>query len=73
MRSKCGCQKCPTYTECASEREEKMFCFYGRSPDCITRELKCQCMKCPVHADFGFRGRSYCVRGGESTAPTKRF
>jgi len=72
MRSKCPCPKCPTYTECAKEREEKLFSFYGRSPDCVTRELKCICGKCPVHSELGFRGHHYCTRGGERTSP-KRF
>ncbi|WP_019176934.1 DUF2769 domain-containing protein [Methanomassiliicoccus luminyensis] len=72
MRTRCPCQKCPTYTECAGDRDEKLFCFYGRSPDCISRELKCICPKCPVHDEFGFRKLHYCTRGGESTAP-KRF
>jgi hypothetical protein len=72
MRTKCPCAKCPTFTECARERDEKLFCFYGRSPDCVSRELKCICPKCPVHAEFGFKGLHYCTRGGERTTP-KRF
>jgi hypothetical protein len=72
MRTRCVCQKCPTYTECAGEREEKVFCFYGRSPDCIPRVLKCICPKCPVHTEFGFKNLHYCTRGGERTSP-KRY
>jgi hypothetical protein len=72
MRTRCPCAKCPTYTICAGEREERMFCFYGKSPDCISRELKCICRKCPVHEEFGFKNLHYCTRGGERTSP-KRF
>ena len=72
MRVRCPCPTCPSYTLCARDRDEKMFCFYGRSPDCITRELKCVCRKCPVHEELGFRNIYYCTRGGERTSP-KRF
>lgn len=72
MRVQCSCPNCASYTLCARDRDEKMFCFYGRSPDCITRELKCVCRKCPVHEELGFRNIYYCTRGGERTSP-KRF
>lgn len=72
MRIKCPCPKCPTHTECAKERDEKLFCSYGRSPDCISRELKCICPKCPVHTEIGFKGMHYCTRGAERTSP-KRY
>ncbi|HOK28036.1 MAG TPA: DUF2769 domain-containing protein [Methanomassiliicoccaceae archaeon] len=71
MRGRCSCPKCPSYTLCAGDRDEKMFCFYGRSPDCIQRELKCICRKCSVHDEFGFRNVYYCTRGGEKTS--KRY
>lgn len=72
MRVRCSCPNCASNTLCARDRDEKMFCFYGRSPDCITRELKCVCRKCPVHEELGFRNIYYCTRGGERTSP-KRF
>ncbi len=73
MRARCPCPTCPTYTECAKEREEKMFCIYGMTPDCIVRELKCICKKCPVHAELGFRGMRYCTRGAEKRTASRRF
>ena len=72
MRGRCACPTCPSYTLCAKDHDERMFCSYGRSPDCITRELKCMCRKCPVHEELGFRNHHYCVRGSESFKP-KRF
>lgn len=72
LRKKCPCPTCPTYTECAEERDERLFCIYGKSPDCVNREIRCICPSCSVHAEFGFKKVYYCTRGGESTAP-RRF
>ena len=71
MRDKCACPSCPTYTECAADRKETTFCFYGKSLDCITREISCKCPKCSVHNEYGFRKKYYCTKGGESTAPKR--
>ncbi len=65
IKTRCICPKCQTYTECAAERNEKAFCFFGKTPDCISRALKCQCISCPVHSEMSLKGVHYCTKGAE--------
>jgi len=65
MRAECICPDCPTYTECAGEREERLYCFLGKSPECITDELGCICPDCPVAAEAGLVNLYFCTTGSE--------
>lgn len=63
LRGLCICPTCPTYTECAEEREELLFCVTGKSPDCVVRGIKCICPTCPVSKELQIRGTYYCMKG----------
>ncbi|MDT8357500.1 MAG: DUF2769 domain-containing protein [Methanomicrobiaceae archaeon] len=64
-KSMCICPTCPTYTECAKERDESLFCAMGKSFVCIREERECRCPECPVAADIGLQNKFYCREGEE--------
>jgi hypothetical protein len=63
----CRCPGCPTYTRCAGDAGELLFCLAGRSFLCITEEKGCICPACPVAAEFGLKHTVFCRRGNEKT------
>lgn len=63
----CTCPACPTYTACAKEARELLFCLKGKSFLCITDEKGCICPSCPITMEFGFRHTLFCRRGNEKT------
>lgn len=65
LGARCICPDCPTYTACADERGERLYCFRGRSPECIRDELGCTCPDCPVAAEAGLERLYYCTAGSE--------
>jgi hypothetical protein len=65
LRSKCICPTCPTYTDCAKNANEKMFCSIGKSFMCITFEKECLCTQCPVRGELGLNNMFFCIRGAE--------
>lgn len=66
MRSRCVCPACPTYTDCAANNDERLFCDMGYSNLCITYEVDCLCANgCPVHSELAMRHDFYCMRGAE--------
>jgi len=64
----CVCPICPSYNECAKEKEENIFCIIGKSKDCINTELGCMCPTCPLAQKYqiGVIHNFYCHRGSES-------
>jgi hypothetical protein len=67
LRSECICPDCPTYNKCAEAAGELLYCFLGRSPECITSEdLGCFCPDCPIAARAGLENLFYCTRGTEA-------
>jgi hypothetical protein len=65
--ARCICPACPTYTRCAGEAQERLFCLTGKSFRCISDEKVCTCPACPVTAEFGFRHRFFCTKASETT------
>jgi hypothetical protein len=63
----CVCPMCPTYTDCAKNKDHNVFCITSKSEECITRELGCLCPTCPLAQNFkiGVMYNFYCTRGGE--------
>ena len=65
LKSMCICPTCPSYTECAKDASEKLFCWTGKSFMCIAFEKGCLCPQCPVAAELGLNNTSFCTRGSE--------
>ncbi len=64
-RAACICPGCPTYTSCAKNADERLFCSTGKSFMCISEEKSCLCPTCPVHEKMGLKYQFYCIRGSE--------
>ena len=62
----CICPDCPTYTDCAKNAQERLFCIHGTSFVCISQEIDCLCPGCPVAADMGLLSNFFCTRGAEA-------
>lgn len=65
MKEECICPDCPTYTQCAAESEERLYCFMGKSPECIQSEQGCICPDCPVAERAGLSNIYFCTAGSE--------
>ena len=61
-RDLCQCEKCPTYTDCALEKGELLYCFEGET-DCKVTKSNCLCPSCPVHEQHQFLKDFYCMKG----------
>jgi len=62
----CVCSGCPTYTNCAKNNQEELFCAVGKSFLCVSDEKGCLCpTACPVAKSIGLKNKSYCTRGAE--------
>lgn len=66
LRQECICPQCPTYTPCARDAQELLYCVTGRSPRCITEDLGCICPSCPVTAEIGLEHLTFCILGSEA-------
>jgi hypothetical protein len=65
LKAACICPDCPTYNKCAGDRQELLFCFLGKSAQCIKDELGCICPDCPVAAEAELVNLYYCTAGSE--------
>lgn len=65
LKPKCICPGCPTYTNCAKNAKELLFCTIGKSFMCIDREKECMCPKCPNTLELGLKHNFFCTRGAE--------
>jgi hypothetical protein len=63
----CNCPKCPTYTKCAKNAKELIFCLKGKSFMCISEEKGCICPGCPVWDECGMKHKFFCMRGAEKS------
>jgi len=63
-RGLCSCPKCPTYNDCMKEKQDRMYCWTGKSP-CTVNPTGCLCPACPVAALMGYSHASYCTGGSE--------
>ena len=66
-KGSCICQTCATYTQCAADANEKLFCVTGKSASCITEPKGCMCPTCPLaqSLDVGVERNTYCLNGSE--------
>lgn len=62
---KCRCPVCPSYTECAKNDNEGIFCLQGNSFKCIGRINGCNCPTCVVKQDLSMKDMMYCMKGSE--------
>ena len=67
LRAKCICPDCPTYNDCSKERNELLFCIYGKSFQCITEDLGCICPGCPLIEELGLVNLTFCLLGSEAS------
>jgi hypothetical protein len=65
FKNLCTCPACPTYTECAKNAQERLFCAVGKSFVCISQEKDCICPTCPITGELGLKNKLYCMRGSE--------
>ncbi|BDZ69596.1 DUF2769 domain-containing protein [Methanobacterium petrolearium] len=63
----CVCPICPSYNDCAKDKQENVFCITGKSDGCITMEMGCLCPTCPLAQKYeiGVMYNFYCHRGTE--------
>ena len=66
LRQEYICPGCPTYTNCARDVQELLYCVVGRSARCITEDLGCICPSCPVTAEIGLEHLTFCILGSEA-------
>lgn len=66
LRRECTCPECPTYTDCARDAQELIYCVVGKSPACITEDLGCICPGCPVASELGLVHLTFCIEGSEA-------
>jgi hypothetical protein len=65
LNSKCICHECPTYTNCARESKELLFCLLGKTR-CPVDERTCLCpQECGVYKKYDLKLSFYCSRGKE--------
>ena len=68
LEGDCVCPICPSYNDCAKEKDENIFCITGKSDGCINLELGCMCPTCPLAQRYkiGMIYNFYCHRGSEN-------
>ncbi len=59
---RCLCGRCPSFSECAQERGEGLYCGVGKS-ECISETLGCLCAQCPVSKHSQLCASYYCLHG----------
>lgn len=65
LRKECICHTCPTYSNCARESKERLYCILGTS-DCPVHKRKCMCpLDCPVYEKYEFKSSFYCSKDRE--------
>lgn len=71
LKGLCICPDCPSYNKCAEQQRELLYCFLGKSPQCIKDEQGCTCPQCPVAAEGDLVNLYYCTIGSEKEMRTK--
>jgi hypothetical protein len=66
-KGSCICKTCATYTQCAADTNQKLFCVTGKNKNCITEVKGCECPICPLaqSLDVGISHHVYCINGSE--------
>jgi hypothetical protein len=66
LKNACACPLCPSYTGCAKNSQESLFCAFGASFHCITQDKGCICPGCDVVEQVGLTKDRYCMKGAEA-------
>jgi hypothetical protein len=61
----CRCPVCPSFTECAKNDNEGIFCLQGNSFRCINQIRGCNCPTCDVKQNLSMQDMMYCMKGSE--------
>lgn len=65
-QARCICPDgCPTYNDCMSGEEEKLFCSRGETA-CNPASQGCICERCPVWAHYDLSSLYFCLEGAAS-------
>ena len=66
LEKDCVCPICPSYNQCAKDKDENIFCLKDKS-NCIDQQKGCMCPTCPFASEYkiGVFHNFYCMRGGE--------
>ena len=66
FKKSCVCPDCPTYTDCARENMEALYCVLGKT-SCETQNKGCLCPACPLaqSLEVGVERNTYCINGSE--------
>jgi len=59
----CSCPVCPSYNECASDKDEKLYCSAEVTIACEYKMNGCICGACPVHQASNLANGYYCIKG----------
>jgi hypothetical protein len=70
MKAKCDCPSCPTYVQCATVKDERLFCFMGKSA-CIRVNRKCICHACRIAHENNLKHQYYCIGGSTKQLQAK--
>jgi hypothetical protein len=59
---RCKCPGCPTYNDCMTDGDERLFCGRGKT-DCDPSMNGCICGECPVWQQNDLSDYYYCIEG----------
>lgn len=59
----CVCANCPSYNDCAKEKNELLFCSPEVGPGvCEYKMNGCICGPCPIHREYNLDSGYYCIK-----------
>jgi aldose sugar dehydrogenase len=58
--SKCICEKCPVYTACNKEKNQKLFCAMEISECDMNTDKMCICGMCKIYNESNLSGGYFC-------------
>lgn len=61
--NKCICRGCALYSECASGKDESLYCSRGKSDCTLDASKMCICGSCAVFAENDLKGGYFCLTG----------
>ena len=61
-RPNCICDRCPTYSDCSSQKDEMLFCLVGKTK-CEVDNQGCIYLSCPVLIKNKLKNEFYCIEG----------
>ncbi|MDO9183107.1 MAG: DUF2769 domain-containing protein [Bacteriovorax sp.] len=69
---KCICEKCPSYTKCSKEKNEKLFCAKEVGKSSCEKEMNgCICGTCPIQKENFLLVGYYCINGSAEEIENK--